>query len=254
MEELAAHYIEELREFQPQGPYYLGGYCFGGEVAFEMAQQLSAQGQSVAMLAMINAMPPNASFDTIRLSPIWLFRFARNSWYWFRYFCQWTPEQRRTFVSRKTRASRKALGRLLRLGRETRAARDAEDQVDLSLYPEEQRKLWDIHLRASSNYHPRPYAGHITVIRTRFHPFLCSFDPTFGWAEIAHGGVTVKIVPGAHESVLDELYAPDAAAALDECLRVQDGRADLSMKGPGHTVLSMLASSFLPFLEFAAAL
>src|SRR5262249_11903943 len=40
MEEIAAHYLREIRAVQPAGPYYVGGFCFGGLVAFEMAQQL----------------------------------------------------------------------------------------------------------------------------------------------------------------------------------------------------------------------
>jgi thioesterase domain-containing protein len=47
LEEIAAHYIDVMREVQPQGPYFLMGYCFGGVVAFEMAQQLTAQGETV---------------------------------------------------------------------------------------------------------------------------------------------------------------------------------------------------------------
>ena len=253
MEALAAHYVAELRAFQPDGPYYLGGYCFGGEVAFEIAQQLVAQGQRVAMLAMINAMPPNASFDRIRPSVLWTLRFTRNSWYWFRYFCQWTPEQRRTFVQRKVRAVFKVIGRKLRISRETPVGRDVEDQIDLNLYPQEQQKLWAIHLRASAQYHPRPYPGHITVLRTRMHPFLCSFDPTFGWGELAQDGVTVRVVAGAHESILDEPYAKEAAATLGD--RLRDLHKEFSHSNqPLHKTARVIVSSILWLLEFAPAL
>jgi len=51
VEEMAGHYIQELRRVQPEGPYYLGGYCFGGIVAYEMARQLRALDQEVAFLA-----------------------------------------------------------------------------------------------------------------------------------------------------------------------------------------------------------
>src|SRR5687768_13429986 len=53
IEEMARQYVEELRGVQGRGPYYLGGYCFGGLVAFEMAQQLVAQRQRVALLALM---------------------------------------------------------------------------------------------------------------------------------------------------------------------------------------------------------
>ena len=247
IEELAAEYVRELRDFQSQGPYCLGGYCFGGEVAYEMAQQLVATGQTVSMLAMFNAMPPNAGFDRINPTPLWVLRFARNSWYWWRYFCQWTHEQRRAFTKRKTRACCKRVARLFGV-RGKSQSRDIEDQIDLALYPQEQQKLWHTHLRASAQYHPRPYPGHITVLRTHFHPFLCSFDPTFGWAEFAQGGVTVKIVPGAHESILDERYVQYTAAALDACLtRMQEKLAPSRLAAAVHHVARIIASS-VPWL------
>ena len=49
IEDMAAYYIEALRTVQPTGPYLLGGWSMGGVVAFEMAQQLHAQGQQVAL-------------------------------------------------------------------------------------------------------------------------------------------------------------------------------------------------------------
>src|SRR5205814_1254454 len=42
IEDMATHHIQEMRKVQPKGPYYIGGYCFGGTVAFEMANQLHA--------------------------------------------------------------------------------------------------------------------------------------------------------------------------------------------------------------------
>ena len=58
VEDMAAHYIREMRSVQPVGPYYLLGASFGGLVIFEMAHQLLAQGQKVALLAMLNTECP----------------------------------------------------------------------------------------------------------------------------------------------------------------------------------------------------
>jgi amino acid adenylation domain-containing protein len=60
VEDMAWRYIEAIRTVQPQGPYLLGGHCFGGIVAFEMAQQLERQGQEVALLAILDAPAPIA--------------------------------------------------------------------------------------------------------------------------------------------------------------------------------------------------
>jgi len=56
--ELAACYLEAIRSVQQTGPYYLGGWSFGGVVAFEMAQQLKQQGEEVALLAMFDSRSP----------------------------------------------------------------------------------------------------------------------------------------------------------------------------------------------------
>jgi thioesterase domain-containing protein len=58
VEELAATYVEAVRSRQPRGPYFLGGHSFGGVVAFEMAVQLGAAGEEVALLAVLDMVPP----------------------------------------------------------------------------------------------------------------------------------------------------------------------------------------------------
>ena len=56
--EMARHYVQEIRTLQLAGPYFLGGFCMGARIAFEMAQQLQAQGQDVALLALLDAYAP----------------------------------------------------------------------------------------------------------------------------------------------------------------------------------------------------
>jgi thioesterase domain-containing protein len=58
VQDMAALYIKEIRAFQPEGPYFLLGASFGGLIAFEMARQLLANGQQVALLAMLNTNCP----------------------------------------------------------------------------------------------------------------------------------------------------------------------------------------------------
>ena len=56
---MATAYLAEIREVQPEGPYMLGGYSGGGLVAFEMAQQLTAAGEKIALLVMFDTFPPH---------------------------------------------------------------------------------------------------------------------------------------------------------------------------------------------------
>jgi thioesterase domain-containing protein len=55
IEDMAALYLDAIRKLQPQGPYLIGGYSSGGIIAFEMAQQLSRQGEEVGVLAMLDS-------------------------------------------------------------------------------------------------------------------------------------------------------------------------------------------------------
>jgi len=56
--EMVAHYIQEIQTVQPEGPYLLGGLCIGGNIAFEMAQELKKQGQQVLLVAMLDSQNP----------------------------------------------------------------------------------------------------------------------------------------------------------------------------------------------------
>ena len=69
IEDMAARYIEEVRAVQPQGPYFLGGMCAGGTIAFEMGRQLESSDQTVGAVVIMDAAAPGAkrnAFDTTR--------------------------------------------------------------------------------------------------------------------------------------------------------------------------------------------
>ncbi|HEV8693517.1 MAG TPA: alpha/beta fold hydrolase, partial [Lysobacter sp.] len=202
VEEMATQYVADLRKFQPHGPYHLGGYCFGGNVAYEMARQLQGQGEQIALLALMNSAATNSSYTRVVPTPAWLMRFVGNVCYLIGCYLRRTPKQQREFL--------RLLGRrIVRLFGRSRAPSDvnAEEVVDLSNLSVEERRLWDAHIRALYKHRPQPYGGHVTLFRSRGHQLWCSFDRTYGWGEFARGGVTVKMVPGAHEKILEEEHA-----------------------------------------------
>jgi len=204
IEEMATHYVADLRGFQPRGPYYLGGYCFGGNVAYEMARQLQTQGEKVALLALMNCAPPNSSYNRIRITPAFCFKFVKNFGHWARYVLQLKREQQRDLILWKLRAIAKKFLRIFSHSRGASADIDVEEVVNLTARPEDGRHLWAVHVRALLKHRAQPYAGHVTLFRTCGHSLVCSFDNACGWRELAAGGVSVRIVPGAHESILDE--------------------------------------------------
>ena len=74
MTEMANQYLSEIRKVQNKGPYLLGGYCYGGLVAMEMARQLQQVGESVSLLALIDTQCPIGSPKSavrLRLGKLW---------------------------------------------------------------------------------------------------------------------------------------------------------------------------------------
>src|SRR5262249_15724300 len=63
MQERAATFVSELRALQPQGPYHFIGFCGGGYIAYEMAQQLSAEGQEIRFLGIVECIDPHFPRD-----------------------------------------------------------------------------------------------------------------------------------------------------------------------------------------------
>src|SRR5262249_53386312 len=58
IEGMAAGHLRDIRGAQPRGPYRLGGFCAGGLIAYEMARQLRAQGETVELLLLVDTSPP----------------------------------------------------------------------------------------------------------------------------------------------------------------------------------------------------
>jgi acetoacetyl-CoA synthetase len=71
VEDLAAHHLTHLRRAQPHGPYHLAGYSVGGLVAFEVAQRLSRQGETVAFLGLIDTFVSRRHYGWRALARIW---------------------------------------------------------------------------------------------------------------------------------------------------------------------------------------
>ncbi|HVS52164.1 MAG TPA: amino acid adenylation domain-containing protein [Opitutaceae bacterium] len=221
IEEMAAHYVADLKVHQPCGPYWLGGYCFGGVVAYEMARQLRAQGEEVGLLALMNCSPPNTAYERVDgwRSLRWQFGFLRNVGYLFGCFLfRWTMRERTEFVRWKLRLLRKKTGGVVTAPAGELDVTDVDEMVNLAAYSEEQRRLWQTHVQALKEYRPQPYDGKVTLFRTRGHALLCSFDPHYGWSELARGGVALRVMPGGHGSILDEPHVRAVAAALEQCV------------------------------------
>ena len=213
IEEMAAHYVSALLRFQPSGPYLLGGYCFGGNVAFEMACQLRAQGREVRLLALINSFPPNSSFGKMVWSPVRTLRFFLNILVLAGGFLRGEMGNRTEFILWKLRRLLRPFVRRASRGRGQPT--DPEQFADVRAFPKERLRLLTAHSRALERYRNRSYTGAVTLLRTRSFPLFCSFDPHYGWDEFAQGGVIARIIPGSHDNIMKEPNVSELARELE---------------------------------------
>ena len=145
IEEMATAYLAEIREVQPEGPYMLGGYSGGGLVAFEMAQQLTAAGEKIALLVLFDTFPPHVADRDITVAMR----------------LRWLRDRRMGYlkhiVMRRVDARRDAASL-----REAEAIAASGEVVPV--------ELRDVHvqhsfMRAADSYALRPWSGRIVLMR-----------------------------------------------------------------------------------------
>ncbi len=230
IEEMAAAYVTDLRAFQPRGPYLLGGYCFGGNVACEMARLLRAAGEEVGQLVLMNCVPHGGGYVRGRPTPVWLGRYLVNLYGLLAQLHASGPEAKRAYFRWKWGAMKQKVRRWLGRPEERTPEFEVGETVDLAACSVEQRGLWAAHVRALCRYRIQPFDARVVLLRSRLHQRYCSFAHDCGWGEFALGGVTVRIVPGAHESILEEphvgLLATQLQASLDRRRQEETAEAD----------------------------
>jgi thioesterase domain-containing protein/acyl carrier protein len=203
IEDMAATYIQALRTVQPTGPCLLGGWSMGGVVAFEMAQQLHAQGQPVALLAILDGRIPtqDATFPEQDAEAISLVE---------RYFgISFGPMEALTELPEDEQ--------LAVLLEEAKGAGLVPAELDVS----QARRfvmLLRNDLRATQAYGLHRYPGRITFFKASETLAETSADPTMGWSEWASGGVEVHVVPGNHANLMYPPHVEVLAAELTACL------------------------------------
>lgn len=213
-ETMVGRSVRELRAMQPQGPYYLAGYSYGGAVAFEMAQQLMAQGQEVAYLAMLDYSVPRWHNHAFQWNRHYLIALAKNFPLWADEFLKLGPRGMGLRIRRKAR-------RLVRL-----LSHDASDPYDPSLIVDqikdvdaEKRAFMEYESRLLRAYRPRPYPGKMITIAAAAQSLFGPYDRRLGWERFAQEGVVSYVSTGSHNTLLQDVNAPALAHQLRESLR-----------------------------------
>jgi len=205
IEDMAADYIKALQTVQPVGPYHLGGWSMGGLVAFEMAQQLHAQGQSVDLLALLDARitPPDEKVADADFEAMLLADFVR-------YFS--LSLDLANSLSQLPRDE--VLNHVLELAQ---GAGLVPPDVEVS-QAHRFVELLKSDFQATRNYALQLYPGRVTLFKASEELAGTSPDPTLGWSQWAHAGVEVYVVPGNHANMVYEPHVGVLAEKLRDCL------------------------------------
>ncbi len=219
--EMACECISEMRTVQPEGPYLVGGYCFAGAVAIEIAQQLLREGEDVRLLALIDALRPNA-VHTFLVNLISCGGYLRRRG-------QHIGEVLRDLLIARDGSRRTRLSDLM-----ARKLENLRPKFGSNAGPPRPRDLFEHHRKLLLRYRPEPFMGPIGLyVCEKWHSSIVAskwprlFEHYLGWQGIARGGLNVYKVSGDHQALLtvhsDEL-ARLLADSIDATLPESSGK------------------------------
>ncbi|MEH1944160.1 MAG: amino acid adenylation domain-containing protein [Nostoc sp.] len=238
IEDMAAHYIEALRRVQPKGPYFLGGWSFGGWVAFEMAQQLQKSGEEVALLAVLDTLAPIPG-NIPSLGSGFKFMLTTVARYIWPFFLDYfyliiaiAKNRINSLTSRLTNFNKivrnsfwESLMRSLQTNLFSHFT--LKEDAPVNVIPEESklRLLSELAIRpmlrvfyansqAVLNYVPQAYPKRINLFRTKVQSSIAKEDPSMGWDQLIVGGTEIHHIPGNHLTMLRKPHIQVLAAQL----------------------------------------
>jgi len=209
--DMAAHYIKEMREVQPEGPYLLGGRSSGGTVAFEMACQLAANGEQVGLLALLDSYPAG------------YFKLLPDSG---SVSQRWTRFASRINSHRENLQQLAGLDKLIYLiGKLKYAPAKTKHKLYRRAYklfqrigrplPSVLKNIEEINFSAVKDYVPQVYPGRATLFLAS-DDLTAAHDVEAGWEGLAAGGIEKVSISGNHLDIVKEPHV----RVLAEKLRV----------------------------------
>jgi thioesterase domain-containing protein/aryl carrier-like protein len=188
IDELAQHFIQEVKQVRPHGPYLLGAFCGDYPVVFEAAHALLAQGEQVPLIVLFEAFPSNALIPKQSLEYI-----SRKLRYYYDEFSQLSPAGKLKYPFKELYNTWQLL------------------RMKLTL----KRKHHD--------YVPHTYPGNIVLVRATTSAPGITEDPLGGWAAHVTGKIGSVSVPGEHLTIFKNPYAAELAQKLAQVLAQAQG-------------------------------
>jgi thioesterase domain-containing protein/acyl carrier protein len=234
IEDMAAHYIAELRQMQPVGPYYLGGRSLGGIIAYEMAGQLHAQGHEIGLLAVLDSYPvgyertaPDSSSVKTRAQ-----RFGKRFSAHLTNVRSLPGREKVSYLFDKSK-----YGPIRVKSKLWRAIYRSYNNLGLNL-PQVLKDVEQFNWLAAQQYRPQPFDGRVTLFWAS-QDLRAKFDLVEGWQTLARGGLDLHEISGTHLDMIKEPHVADLAKRLNACLleaqaslpAVRRGSAGISASG-----------------------
>jgi thioesterase domain-containing protein len=225
VEAIASHYLDEVRSIQSAGPYFLGGFSFGGWIAFEMAQQLRKNGEQVNLLVLLDSDFPGEpvadSIESAHVHPSAAAEFRRHlrrlallePRHWLAYLIVRIKGKLSEPTTRATKSFETLYWNIwLRMGR----------PIPISFLS---RYLSGIYKKALHGYKPYPYSGRVIYVKAEKR----SNHHRTSWDGIIRDGLEWHEVPGDHGDLVTQpdvhFWADKLKEWLDAAQRNQ--RADI---------------------------
>lgn len=210
IEDVAEHLARAIREQQPEGPYYIGGYCISGILAFETARVLAAQGAHVELVTMFlsyNPAPQNlfsnrtqANLLLRRVSLRKIVEHLRNLW---------RTAGAQPYLRPRVNDFTRDLNLMVWLM--TLAFRSLLGQRRF-------RDVREILFHAAKRYNPGAYSGRVVLLRSAEEGTRVTKDPFSGWGEVAHD-IEMFRIPGDDIEIFDEPNVAVFARTLNGCIK-----------------------------------
>ncbi len=212
--DLARSSVEAIRRQCPEGPYILGGHCYGGVVAYEAALQLMAQGQRVDCLVLFDAATPG---------------YPKVHKQWRRYLGKaremaWALRPGKLAeTAAAMRLHIYALGRIFARRRKASASRVLTATIgsDVLVAGREEKTLNGM---AMWEYTPPEFPAPMVHFIAADQPVSTEVlsDPRLGWNDLARAGLVVRHVKGDHNTILAAENAAELAGELEALLPARE--------------------------------
>ncbi|MBZ4417446.1 amino acid adenylation domain-containing protein, partial [Myxococcus sp. RHSTA-1-4] len=209
VEEMATEYVKTIRSVQPSGPYFLGGWSMGGVIAYEMAHQLRAGGEQVALVAMIDSYVPSVTVakepepDRMQLA----FMFARDM---MGASLADLPLDLEQLAGLEPDAM---LERLLQAAANAGALPPGTDAEHVrALF-----RVFEANLLASRRYEAPATQGRVVLFKATDSAEGLPEDG--GWKALVGDGLEQHLLPGDHYSLLRQPAVRELAERLREALK-----------------------------------